>query len=589
MQADYEKKYSKFLLTVQPKIEHIKLNVDIFPKQRNVLIKGYYSLRNKTNKAIDTLFVNLPDWKITKINQLEFSQPADLTYQDKEYGFRIYRLGKPLNPGNEIVLTFDLEARTIGFTESNPKNELAYNGTCLFLSGGWGPNEYFPGIGYNRLIEIEKNFERKKYGLPERPEYPPLEKEENKWNFSNTTYDAIISTDSSQTIVSNGNLMKQWKDQDRNYFHYQTDIPMKNEISIVSGEYEVATDEQDGVLVEVYYYKKHHWNIQRLIKGMKSSLNYCSSNFCQYPYSAFRIAEIPNYYAFGARSQPSMVVWTESAVFIDNIEDPEANDQMFGIAAHEITHNWWPYIVAPSFAEGCELTTEAICQYVWIMCLEKEYGKAMARKQLGEVMDDYLRGRKNDTEGERTLVRQFMRYYITYAKSMVAMYALQNYIGEENVNKALKCIIDKYGRRENSFINSLDIISAFRENTPDSLQYIITDLFETITLHENQVLTANYRALHTGKYRVSFKVSSHKFRADSNGKQTEIPLNDYIYIGVLGKDEEELYLKKHKFTKNTQQFDIIVDKQPVQAGIDPYLILIDRNRDNNMKKVAVSE
>lgn len=589
MQADYEKKYSKYIHTVQPKIEHIKLNVDIFPKQRDALIKGYYSLKNKTNTTIDTLLVNLPDWKITKINQLEFSRSAELTYQGNEYGFRMYRLAEPLNPGEKIVLTFDLEARTIGFTETNPKNELAYNGTCLFLSGGWGPNEYFPGIGYNRLNEIDSKFDRKKYGLPERPEYPPLEEEEIKWNFSQPTYDAIISTDSSQTVVSNGNLIQHWRDNNRNYFHYKTDVPMKNEISIVAGEYEVMAEEQDGILVEVYYYKEHPWNISRIIKGMKSSLNYCSSNFCKYPYSSFRIVEIPSYYGFGARSQPSMVVWTENTVFIDNLEDPGTNDQTFGIAAHEITHNWWPYVVVPSFAEGCELTTEAICQYVWIMCLEKEYGKKMARKQLREVMDDYLRGRKNDTEGERTLVRQFMRYYITYAKSMVAMYALQDYIGEKNVNKALKTIINRYGHKENSYINSLDVISAFKKNTPDSLQYIITDLFETITLHDNQVLSADYKVLDGGKYQVSLQVSSHKFRADSDGKQTEIPVKDYIYIGVLGQDDEELHLKKYKFTSNIQKFDITVDQKPVQAGIDPYLILIDRNRDDNMMKVIASE
>jgi len=289
MQADYEKKYSKFAQVQQPKIEHIKLNVDLFPEQRDALIKGYYSLQNKTNEVIDTIFVNLPDRKITKINQLEFSQPAELKYQGKENGFRIYRLEKPLNPGEKILFKFNLEARTFGFTENNPKDELLRNGGCLFLSGGWGTNEYFPGIGYNRLIEIESNFKRKKHGLPERPEFPPLENEQIKWNFSRTTYDAIISTCSSQVVVSNGDLVKQWGEKNRNYFHYKTDIPMQNEITIVSGEYEVAADEHNGITVEVFYNKKHPWNIQKIINGMKSSLNYCSSNFCKYPNSTFQI------------------------------------------------------------------------------------------------------------------------------------------------------------------------------------------------------------------------------------------------------------------------------------------------------------
>ena len=586
MRADYEKKYSKFALMLQPKIEHVNLNVELFPEKRDVLIEGYYSLRNKTNEAIDTILVNLPDRKITKIKRLQFSLPAELTYKGEEFDFRIFKLKKPLQPGEEIVLKFNLKARTVGFTDNNPKNELAQNGTCLFLSGGWGSNEYFPGIGYNRLIEIESNFERKKHGLQQRPEFPALEDEEIKWNFSYTTYSAVISTCSSQTVISNGNIINQWREKNRNYYHYKTDVPMQNEFAIVSGEFEVKKDQQDGITVEVYYYKKHPWNIQRIINGMKSSLNYCSNNFCKYPHSTFRIVEIPGYHAsFGARSQPSLVVWNENAVFINNIEHPETNDLMFGITAHEIAHNWWPYVVTPSFAEGCELTTEAIAQYVWIMCLQKEYGKVMARKQLREEMNSYLRGRKNDTEGERTLERQFVRYYITYAKSMTAMYALQDYIGEDNVNKALKDIINKFGHKENSYINSQDLIKAYRENTPDSLQYLITDLFETITLFENKALSASCEALNNGQYRVNLKVLSHKFRSDSDGKQTGIPLNDYIYIGVLGENDEELYLKKHKFTQNQQEFEIFVNKKPVQAGIDPFVILIDRDRQNNLVSV----
>ena len=106
-------------------------------------------------------------------------------------------------------------------------------------------------------------------------------------------------------------------------------------------------------------------------------------------------------------------------------------------------------------------------------------------------------------------------------------------------------------------------------------------------MHENRVLSARYEALDNGKYRVDLKVQSHKFRADSEGIQAEIPLSDYIDIGIFGENNEELYLKKHHFMKNIKQFDILVDKKPVRAGIDPYLVLIDRNRDDNVMRVAI--
>jgi ABC-2 type transport system permease protein len=179
------------------------------------------------------------------------------------------------------------------------------------------------------------------------------------------------------------------------------------------------------------------------------------------------------------------------------------------------------------------------------------------------------------------------QYYLNYPKSTVVMYGLQDLIGEDRVNRALRGIVEEYGHREDVFPTSLDVVNAFKAATPDSLQYLITDLFETITLWENEAKSASYVELDDGKYKVALEVSTHKFRADSIGNQTEIPIEDYIDIGILGENDEELYLKKHKLIQNESDIEIIVDKKPVQAGIDPYLILIDRERDNNLVEVKM--
>jgi ABC-2 type transport system permease protein len=146
--------------------------------------------------------------------------------------------------------------------------------------------------------------------------------------------------------------------------------------------------------------------------------------------------------------------------------------------------------------------------------------------------------------------------------------------------------VEEYGHREDVFPTSLDIVNAFKIVTPDSLQYLITDLFETITLWENEAKSASYVELGDGKYKVSLEVSAHKFRADSIGNQTEIPIEDYIDIGVFGENGEELYLNKRKLIQNESDVEIIVDQKPVRAGIDPHLILIDRERDNNLVVVT---
>ena len=62
-------------------------------------------------------------------------------------------------------------------------------------------------------------------------------------------------------------------------------------------------------------------------------------------------------------------------------------------------------------------------------------------------------------------------------------------------------------------------------------------------------------------------------------------MHDYIPIGIFGENEKELYLQKHRFTRNDVVLDIVVDEEPVRAGIDPYTLLIDRDREDNVVEV----
>ena len=182
---------------------------------------------------------------------------------------------------------------------------------------------------------------------------------------------------------------------------------------------------------------------------------------------------------------------------------------------------------------------------------------------------------------EQPLIYSEGQGYLSYRKGVVAMYALQDYIGEEAVNTALKSIVRKYGFQDAPYPTSIDLIEEFRSVTPDSFQYVITDLFETITLHENKAESATYTKLVSGEFKVNLTISSKKFRVDGMGNPNEIQVNDNINIGVFGENNEELYLRKHKINKNRMTFEIIVDKKPVGAGIDPYIVLIDRNIENN--------
>jgi ABC-2 type transport system permease protein len=144
--------------------------------------------------------------------------------------------------------------------------------------------------------------------------------------------------------------------------------------------------------------------------------------------------------------------------------------------------------------------------------------------------------------------------------------------------------------QEPPYTNSIEFIDYLKAATPDSLKYIINDMFESITMYENKTSKCSYTKTKDGKYLVKFSVESKKMKADSIGKMKEVAIADWIDIGVFGskevdgkKTDTELYLQKRKITKDKMEFEIIVNEEPVKVGIDPYNKLIDRTPDNNTK------
>ena len=150
----------------------------------------------------------------------------------------------------------------------------------------------------------------------------------------------------------------------------------------------------------------------------------------------------------------------------------------------------------------------------------------------------------------------------------------------------MKRIVERFPLDEPRVATANDVVAELRAVTPDELQYLVTDLFEMITLHDNKAESAAWTRLDDGTYRVHLAVSSRKLRADGKGKETEVPLADQIYIGVLDQHGKELYLERHRFDANRQDFEIVVPSKPHTAGIDPHRVLIDRNADDNLVEVS---
>jgi len=324
-----------------------------------------------------------------------------------------------------------------------------------------------------------------------------------------------------------------------------------------------------------------------MMDGMKSSLEYCSTNFSPFQFHQERIIEFPRYDTF-AESFPNTIPFSESIGFITYVDpkDPEAIDIPFYVTSHEVAHQWWAHQVMSANVEGGTSIVETLAQYSALMVMQRRYGPQSMKKFLRFELETYLRGRSQERNEEPPLEQVDQNQgYIHYGKGAVVMYAMQDYIGEENVNKALSEFVKAYAFKGPPYPTSLDLIAYLKKYTPPEYQYLYEDLWETVTLYDNRTRSASYVPLPDGKYQVNMTVEARKVRADAKGQDHPVPIHDWIDIGVLDAQGNYLYLQKQKIDKDQTDLTVTVDKQPAEAGIDPLNKLIDRNPDDNVMKV----
>jgi hypothetical protein len=589
--AQYETKYKKYQSTPQPRVTDININIDFYPEKRLAVFRGQESLENKTSAPIDTVAVTIWPEDVDVIprphidvRNLSFSGGQTSVLQDAELGFYVFKLSKPLAPHDRITLSFDLSYPNPGFVNSFPNGDIVHNGSFVSSS-------YIPFIGYFQDVQLVDDSARHRHGLQRSPGLPKLEDAAARQNNYVSTaadwvkFEGTISTSVDQIAIMPGYLQKDWMQDGRHYFQYKADAPVLAGIfSANSARYALRRDSWRDVNLEIYYHRGHEFDLDRMVQGMKSTLDYCTQAFSPFQFRQLRIIEFPRYGNF-AESFPNTIPFSEGIGFITYV-NPHKKDAIslpFFVTAHEVGHQWWAHQVVSANTEGATAIVETLAQYTALMVMKHTYGADSMRKFLRYQLDGYLRGRGQERNEEKPLMRvEPNQGYIHYNKGGLIMYALQDYIGEDRVTRALSSFVKDYAFKGAPYPTTLDLIAYLQKETPPEFQYLYHDWFETITIFDNRAISVSYSQTAGGKYAVDIVVEAKKYESDGKGQEHLIPVHDLVDIGVMDRNGKPLYLQKHEITQERQEFKVTVDKPPTSAGIDPLIKLIDRNPDDNV-------
>ncbi len=573
----------------QPRVASVRYEIDLFPEKRALELRGKQVLINRDTVPQSAVHLALADGYETTVS----IERGTLTEEKKELNYQVFTLEPALQPGESITMEYTVKYAARGFENNLTRADIMQNGTFF-------NNMICPQIGYQTTRELQNRLDRRKHGLGEPEMMPPLNPDDLKSRRNNyisnssdwVDVETIISTSPDQIAVAPGSLLKNWEENGRKYFHYKVDHPSLNFYSFISARYEVARDEWNGVATEVYYHPEHSWNVPNMMRSIHKSLDYYTQHFGPYRHKQARIIEFPRVATF-AQAFPGTMPYSEAIGFIADIRDEDDIDMVFYVVAHEMAHQWWAHQVMGANMEGATMLSETLAQYSALMVMEKEYGRDMMRRFLREEMDSYLRSRGAELLKERPLKTvEANQGYIHYRKGSVVMYYLKEMIGEDKVNAALRTLVDRFAYKDPPYPTSIDLIDALRAQTPSEHHPLLEELFEKITLYSNRAISAKAKKLADDRWQVTLEVESEKFEADETGKETVVPFDQLIEVGAFAAPAEgqqfgeTLFREKRRIASGRTVVTFETRQRPETAGVDPFLLLIDRLPGDNVKKVV---
>lgn len=470
-QANYETQYRKFSNRPQPTVTNIITTVDLFPEENAYQIKGTYTLENKTNSNIASILVNFAnDLKIKSATL----QTADemITVKDQ---YQALALQKPLLPNQKASFHFDISYTWEAVNGHQSFNAIVENGSFMRIS------RYYPHFGYVPENEIEDEAVRKKYQLGAKSAVTAFDAAKTA-NNDFIMLDMTISTSGNQTALGVGALTNNWKQQNRNYFQYKTTEPIPFRFAVSSAQYAVKKENYKGKSFEIYYHPTHAENVDHLMHNARLTMDYCETNFGNYPFKTIRFAEVSGFTSgFAATAYPATIYITENMVFHSNIKADKQQDVINELAGHELAHMWWGNSqINPDDRDGSAMLTETLAMYTEMMLLKKMHGKEKMLDRIKMHRDIYSFSKGFSKEQPLYKV-QAGETHISYSKGAVVMYLLSEIIGEQKLNEVLRNFLEK-NKYPNPKPVSTDLLDELYRQTNPSLHSKVDTLFKGIEL-----------------------------------------------------------------------------------------------------------
>lgn len=279
-------------------------------------------------------------------------------------------------------------------------------------------------------------------------------------------YNVTITTPSSLTLASTGNILETISSNNTNTYSIQA-LAVRDYACILSDKFTMVSGNTGDIAINYYYYNNQYPN--EALQASIDSINTFNRLFGEYPYDVINIVEAN--FVHGGMEYPNLV-------FISDAVDVQSD--YINVIVHEIAHQWWYGVIGNNeFKHGW--LDEGLTEYSTLLFYEENPSYNVNTKELIKnttnsyvtFIDVYTKVFDNvDT----TMNRKLNEYnneseyvYIAYVKGMLIFDSLKEVLGKEKFLKGLQIYYEdnKFG-----IANPDDLINSFEKSSKVDLKNI---------------------------------------------------------------------------------------------------------------------
>ena len=386
------------------------------------------------------------------IGKISISKSTKSISGTVKYNFRV----------NSIIDTIRIDAMNMTFTEVKINNKLVnfkFTNKQLLLFEGFK-------MGTNKLtFQYEAQPKQTLYFVGDQIWTQGQGKYTSHWfpSFDDTNEKVIfeldITFDKNYQVISNGILKQEIPSGENITWKYSMSKPMSSYLLMIAiGNFEnQVLRTKSGIPLQLFIEPEDKLKFEPTYRHSKITFDFLEKQIgIKYPWKIYKQIPVRDF-LYAGMENTSATIFSRDFV-VDSIGYNDRN--YVNVNAHELAHQWFGDLVTAK-SEQHHWLQEGFATYYALLAEKEVFGEDYFYNKLYETAKQLKEISKTDTI---PILNKKASSFTYYQKGALALFALENEIGNKNLQKAIKKYLKKHEFKNvetNDFLNEISKVSHF--------------------------------------------------------------------------------------------------------------------------------